>query len=272
MTPRLLLALACTGLAAPAAAEPLAGLYHLTGRTGGSVVGRSGSSASSATGGNAGSSTLSSELLLDDDGRYAWMLVAEGRDATSAGTWRREGEKVVLVADRAPQVAAPFELATDPPLQAWDAAAEQALAGLARQARRGPAKEDPQGRAGGHGVRVVGPDGEPVGQVRVEFTFGDGRAAPPTTVRATTDRASGLAVVPLRPGAPLRALSLTASLEGGRELSQALALPAGAEQGGVVRVQLDATSLIRSPFERMVLTVVEGGLRSSDPAGLYRRD
>jgi len=40
----------------------------------------------------------------------------------------------------------------------------------------------------------------------------------------------------------------------------------------VVRVQLDATSLIRSPFERMVLTVVEGGLRSSDPAGLYRRD
>lgn len=379
MTPRLLIALACAGLAAPAAAEPLAGLYHLAGPRG---------SAS----GTGGSNTAISELLLDDDGRYAWMLVASGRDATSSGTWKREGETVVLLADRAPPVAAPFKLASDPPLRAWDAAAEQALADVAWQARRDEvvaacpfldvrdaaapvppapsggstpsraalekrvgaaearlsaataaleraaaeavrrpaprgaaakasaatpamvrataamdrwqgawlelreahlaahlppparpeprlpaacalpperdvARQDPKGWAGGHGVQVGSPDGEPVGQVRVEFTFGDSKAA-----RATTDKRHGLAVVPLRPGAPLRSLTLTASLEGGRELSQALPLPAGAEQGGVVRVELDATSLIRSPFERMVLTVVEGGLRSSDPAGLYRRD
>jgi hypothetical protein len=99
------LAIAGLAVAMPsAAADPLVGRYSLQGihETG-------------------------SELRLREDGRYDWFMAYGAMDATSAGRWSREGDRVVLVADKPAKDASLFRLDAAFP---WDDTTEARLRDL----------------------------------------------------------------------------------------------------------------------------------------------
>lgn len=91
---------------------------------------------------------LASELELSADGRFHWLLAYGSLDKEARGTWRREGERILLTTDqpvRPPQ----FEMI-----------------------------EAKRGEPGGLDVMVTGPDGEGLALVDIELLY-DG--APPDT-------------------------------------------------------------------------------------------
>ncbi|MBC2670321.1 hypothetical protein ACFOON_17245 [Novosphingobium piscinae] len=68
-----------------------------------------------------------SELVLGADGRFAWFLSYGALDQTAEGTWRREGDAVILAADP-PDRSKPLFAALD--REDWSVEAEQAVLDL----------------------------------------------------------------------------------------------------------------------------------------------
>jgi hypothetical protein len=71
-----------------------------------------------------GVTEVGSELLLKTDGTFEWMLAYGAEDQAAHGTWKREGDEVVLKADKVDPRADIFTLG---PLDAWNKDAEQRL-------------------------------------------------------------------------------------------------------------------------------------------------
>lgn len=68
-----------------------------------------------------------SELRLREDGRYDWFMAYGAMDATSAGRWAREGDRVVLIAELPAKGASLFRLDAAFP---WDDTTEARLRDL----------------------------------------------------------------------------------------------------------------------------------------------
>jgi hypothetical protein len=71
-----------------------------------------------------GVTEVGSELLLKPDGTFEWMLAYGAVDQAARGTWKRDGLKVILAANKGDQSAPIFTLG---PLDAWNKDAEQRL-------------------------------------------------------------------------------------------------------------------------------------------------
>nr|WP_167381823.1 hypothetical protein [Novosphingobium panipatense] len=163
-----------------------------------------------------------SELLLRADGSFEWYISYGALDQFAQGTWRREGEEIVLVAPQPPKNRPLFaNLDTQP----WPAEAAQKT-GLA--------------------VRVIDPkSGGDARGVRVALRFADGAELEVVT------SGDGMEPLPNIPSSALVEATLSAPYVPGQEVK--VALPP--VRSGVVRFSIDVDQVNAPPFERMALRI-----------------
>ncbi|WP_157216057.1 hypothetical protein [Flavisphingomonas formosensis] len=114
---------------------------------------------------------VASELMLKPDGRFQWYLSYGALDENATGSWKRQGDTVLLTT----------EPVVTPPRFSLDAAVPDPEKALK--------------------IRVAGPDGKPIGRVDVALTAADG------TVQATATDENGYALF-AKPGTRSQSVKL----------------------------------------------------------------
>lgn len=236
---------------------------------------------------------VGSELLLQPNGRYQWLLAYGAADFFSEGTWRVDSGQVILQADVKQGKLPLFRLDTGSPVTAWSVEAEEFLQQQLHQqavqqiqerchqtssAGEPSAPRDAQctmpqpptidrGRPetwqGGWAVRIADTaTGALFGNIDVELVFADGYREYHTTGR------SGMVAVPRRSEAPLRELVL--KVVDGEYPPESILLPEPEYRSGAVfQVHLDGHNIIKPLFHEMVLIIKENDLMAPDLGGRY---
>lgn len=192
-----------------------------------------------------GVTEVGSELLLKKDGKFEWMLAYGNVDQQASGDWSVSGKEVTL------QAASPGKA---PQFRVFD---EEEMR------IRKPAAE-------GQWVAIVGfPQLGPMVGVEVKFEARSGKTA------TAVSQQNGDAIVKMP--ASEQWLRAGLRLEGSRADYQWLDVPPGRASERIAAFAVtDRQWLLKQPFQKLTLRVVDGGLQVSDAdsglgRGIYAR-
>lgn len=191
-----------------------------------------------------GVTEVGSELLLKEDGSFEWMLAYGSLDQMASGSWSASGDAVTLVTS-----------APTGPEPTFTSFSERDLKALSTESMR----ED------GQWMVLVGiPQAGAMADVEVTFVAKSGKTASAVTSE------QGDASVSMPATETWTRVGLRR--KGGKADVQWIDMPPDRASGRVAAFQVsDPKWVIRQAFQRMMLSVVPGGLKVSDPSsGLGR--